>query len=104
MFKKIVITSAIFTIASSAMSVSTLQDAPKNQLGCIKGLGKKRVESIVSYRSTHTIDSLNELLNIRGIGKAILKNIKTDIKKKKCTTFNQEEKEKKSRKKNIKAE
>ena len=87
------------------MSATMVQTISKDKLGCIKGLGLKRVQAITNYRKTHTIDSLEALLNVKGIGKGILNNIKEDKQKKVCTNFNQEKKTKReNRKKDITAE
>ena len=79
----------IFTLLLSssyifAMSASQVQKADKKVLGCIKGIGDKRLNNILIYREEHSITKLNDLLNIRGIGKGILKNIEQDTKKKAC--------------------
>jgi len=87
------------------MSATMVQTISKDKLGCIKGLGVKRVQAITEYRKTHTIDSLEALLNVKGIEKGILNNIKEDKQKKVCTNFNQEKKQnRENRKKNITAE
>ncbi len=83
------------------MSVSAVQSSSKEVLGCIKGLGVKRVQSLISYRTSHPLTSLDDLLNIKGIGKRTIENIRNDTKKKVCTNFNPNEKSKK--RKNIKA-
>jgi competence ComEA-like helix-hairpin-helix protein len=100
MFRKIVLVSMICSSFSLAMSVSTVQTVKKEKLGCIKGLGVKRVEAIISYRKSHELSSLEELLNVKGIGKGILNNIKEDKEKKVCTNFKPLVK----KKKDIKAE
>jgi hypothetical protein len=105
MFRKIVLVWMTCSSLSVAMSVATVQTVKKEKLGCIKGLGVKRVEAIVRYRKTHTLESLDELLNVKGIGKGILENLKEDKKKKVCTPFNLKKKEKaEHKKKDIKAE
>jgi competence ComEA-like helix-hairpin-helix protein len=87
------------------MSASMVQSVSKNELGCIKGLGTQRVEAIVRYRQENKINNLEELLNVKGIGKKILNNIQTDTKKKVCTTFGQSTAKKvEHKKKDIKAE
>ena len=105
MFKKIVLALLLSSLFSCAMSADMVQSAQKEELGCIKGLGVKRVNAIVNYRKNHDLKSLEALLNIKGIGKTILKNIKEDKEKKVCTRFNQNKKKKKfgNRKKNIRA-
>ena len=86
------------------MSVSTLQTIKREKLGCIKGLGVKRVEAIIHYRKNHHLNRLEELLNIQGIGKVLLKNIREDKEKKVCTNFDRLSKRRENRKKDIKAE
>lgn len=105
MLKKFLLGLVLSSVYSLAMSASVVQSASKEKLGCIKGLGFKRVNAIVSYRKSDKIDTLEELLKIKGIGKATLKNIKNDTVKRVCTNFNQSTKKKQERKKkNIKAE
>ncbi len=84
MLKKIVLISVLSISYTFAMSASMVQQSPKSKLGCIKGVGVKRLNEIISYRENDTIDTLDELLNIKGIGKSILRNIKNDVKKKSC--------------------
>lgn len=67
-----------------AMSASDVQKATAKELGCIKGLGDKRLKAIINYRQKNPIVKLEDLLNIRGIGKATINNIKENIKKKIC--------------------
>ena len=105
MFRKIMLVTILSLSFSWAMSASKLQTISKDNLGCIKGLGIKRVDLIISFRRSHTITSLDELLEIKGIGKGVLKNIKEDREKKVCTNFNKSRaKKSKKKKKNIRAE
>jgi hypothetical protein len=105
MLKKVLLNFVIMSSVIFAMSASVVQNASKNKLGCIKGLGIKRVQAIVKHRTDDKINTLDELLNIKGIGKVTLKNIKNDTQKKLCTTFNKSvEQKSKKKKKNIRAE
>jgi len=105
MFSKVVIGLMVIGSFAWSMSASMLQTVSKNELGCIKGLGVKRVKAIEEYRKNNQLNRLDELLNIKGIGKVILKNIEEDRKKKSCTNFDHVDKKKKeSKKKDIKAE
>jgi len=73
------------------MSVSMLQTISPEKLGCIQGLGDKRLQAIVQYRKQHQLKSLEELLTIKGIGQATLKNIREYKTKKRCKTLNKKE-------------
>jgi len=102
MFSKIILVLMLSLSFSWAMSANMVQTISKEELGCIKGLGIKRVNLIIGFRKTHKINSLDELLDIKGIGKATVRNIKEDREKKVCTNFNKSTGNKK--KKNIGAE
>ena len=105
MFGKIVLVLIVGSSFSWTMSASTVQTVSKEKLGCIKGLGVKRVNALIVYRKNNTINSLDELLNVKGIGKATLKNIKEDKQKKVCTQLSEpREKKSENKKKEITAE
>jgi len=104
MFKQIVLVLLVSSSFSFSMSASMVQSVEKEKLGCIKGLGVKRVKAILLYRKNHSIESLNELLTIKGIGKVILRNIKEDNEKKVCTRFSEKDVKKERKKKEISAE
>lgn len=105
MFSKIVLVLMLSSSLIFAMSASVVQTIAKEELACIKGLGLKRVNLIVSYRTKHKINTLEELLSIKGIGKAIVENIRNDKEKKVCTNMHPMVKKKtQGKKKNIKAE
>ena len=105
MFKKIVLGSVLFSSLLFSMSANMVQTVSKEKLGCIKGLGIKRVTAIVNYRKTHNLKGLEDLLEVRGIGKGLLQNIKEEKQKKRCTKMNTlKEKKIENRKKNISAE
>jgi hypothetical protein len=67
-----------------SMSVQQVNEASDSGLGCIKGVGNKKLKTIREYKKTHSIEKINDLLNIRGIGNKILDNIKNDVFKKSC--------------------
>ena len=64
MFGKIVLMEILLSSFLFSMSATMVQNAPKEKLKCIKGLGIKRVQSIATYRQKNTINSLDKLLNI----------------------------------------
>ena len=58
------------SLASEAVNINT---ATVEQLQAIKGIGQKTAEKIVAYRTSHgTYSSVDQLCNIKGIGKASL--------------------------------
>jgi len=48
-----------------------LRTAEKVELMAIPGIGEKRAEDIISYRSLHPFENVNELVNISGISEGI---------------------------------
>jgi hypothetical protein len=103
---KIIFLILILNLTLFGMSATKLQNIDKETLGCIKGIGEKRLGSILEYRKEHKLIKLDDLLNISGIGKKIISNIKNDIKKKSCTINKQKQikKELKREKRMIRAE
>jgi hypothetical protein len=67
-----------------SMSVQQVNEASDSGLGCIKGIGSKRLNTIREYKKNHSIKKIDDLLNIQGIGYKTVDNIKHDIFKKSC--------------------
>ncbi len=101
MITKLSFTVLLSSISLLAMPISQVQTADKKVLGCIKGIGEKRLNNILIYRKEHKLENKSDLLNISGIGKGILKNIEQDIKKKSCLVDKQNSLPKKENKKAI---
>jgi competence protein ComEA len=59
-----------------------LQNASKEELMSIAGIGAKKAMLIMEYRKTHKINSVSDLLKIKGIGSGIVSNVKNDVKNK----------------------
>ena len=66
---------------SSALNV---QKASKDELMCIKGVGEKKATSIMKYRKSHKLKSADDLLELKGFGKVLVKNLQKDIKSVAC--------------------
>ena len=79
--KKILVTLALMLSFLSALNV---QKASKDELMCIKGIGEKKASAIMKYRKSHKIKSAQDLLEIKGFGKALIKNVEKDIKSVAC--------------------
>ncbi|MBF0643954.1 helix-hairpin-helix domain-containing protein [Desulfuromonas acetoxidans] len=57
-------------LAGTAVNINT---ATVEQLQSVNGIGQKTAEKIVAYRTSHgTYSSVDQLCNIKGIGKASL--------------------------------
>lgn len=57
-----------------------INTATVSELTALDGIGTKRAEAIVRYRQAHgPFTSVEELLNVPGIGEGILADIRSDI-------------------------
>ncbi|RXJ84051.1 helix-hairpin-helix domain-containing protein [Arcobacter sp. CECT 8985] len=54
--------------------------ASKQELMSIKGIGQKKAESIINYRKTNKIKTVDDLEKIKGFGKTLVKKIKASTK------------------------
>ena len=79
--KKILVTLLLMFSVASALNV---QKASKDELMCIKGIGEKKASAIIKYRKSHKLKSAQDLLEIKGFGKALLKNVQKDVKSVAC--------------------
>jgi len=79
--KKILVGSLLMFSLASALNV---QKASKDELMCIKGIGEKKASAILKYRKSHKVKSAQDLLEIKGFGKALVKNVEKDIKSVAC--------------------
>lgn len=68
------------TIFAFAINFNT---ASKADLMELNGIGNKKAEAIMKYRKSHKINSANDLVNVKGIGKGIVAKVtgKKSIKK-----------------------
>lgn len=71
-------------ISFSILSALNAQKASKDELMCIKGIGEKKAAAVLKYRQKNKITSAQDLLNIKGFGKALVKNVEKDIKSVAC--------------------
>ncbi len=74
----------MLAITLSFLSAINVQKASKDDLMCIKGIGDKKASAIIKYRKSHTLKSAKDLLEIKGFGKALVKNVEKDIKAVAC--------------------
>jgi len=74
--KKILLTLLALSVSALALDINT---ATAKEFTKIKGIGTKKAERIISYRTEHgKFDSVDELKNVKGIGKKIVAIIKAE--------------------------
>ena len=74
----------MLAVMLSFASALNVQKASKDELMCIKGIGDKKAAAIMKYRKSHKLKSAQDLLEIKGFGKALVKNIEKDVKSVAC--------------------
>ena len=57
----------------------SLNNATKEELMTLSGIGEAKALAIIEYRKTNRFKSLEEIMNIKGIGKSIYEKIKDNI-------------------------
>jgi comEA protein len=66
--------------STSSSKIININTATISELSSLPGLGEKTAKGIIEYREKHgRIKNLNELLKVKGIGKAKLSKIKNRI-------------------------
>jgi len=65
-----------------ALFALDINKAGVEEFSSIKGIGDKKAKAIVEYRKSlgGKFKSIEDLLNVKGIGKKTLENIKNDVK------------------------
>ena len=79
--KKILV---MLALSISFLAAINVQKASKEDLMCIKGIGAKKADTILKYRKSHKLKSVDDLLEIKGFGKLLVKNVKNDVKSVAC--------------------
>jgi competence protein ComEA len=79
--KKILVMLALILSFLSAINVQT---ASKDELMCIKGIGEKKANAIIKYRKSHKLESADDLLEVKGFGKGLVKNVQKSVKSIAC--------------------
>ena len=69
---------------SFLFSAINVQTASKDELMCIKGIGDKKADAIIKYRKTNKLKSIEALINVKGLGKVLVQNVKNDLKSVAC--------------------
>jgi competence protein ComEA len=74
--KKILLTLLAFAVSAFALDINT---ASAEEFVKVKGIGAKKAERIISYRTEHgKFNSIDELKNVKGIGEKIVSIIKEE--------------------------
>jgi len=69
------------SLVFGAVDINT---ADKEELVSLNGIGAKKAEAIIEYRSSNCFDNVSELSNIKGIGDKIIEKNKSNLTVSKC--------------------
>jgi len=61
-----------------------INSASVKELASLHGIGTKKAEAIVTYRKKHCFKSVDEIVNVKGIGTKFLQKNKKDLKAGAC--------------------
>jgi len=68
----------IATIGLLSASID-LNSASKKELTSLKGIGAKKAEAIIEYRKSQCFKSVDELINVKGIGKKTIEKNRDNL-------------------------
>ena len=68
-----------FEVIEESSNKISLNKATKEELMTLKGIGESKAKLIIEYREKTPFKSIEELLNVKGIGKAMFEKIKNNI-------------------------
>ncbi|HIP46401.1 MAG TPA: helix-hairpin-helix domain-containing protein [Campylobacterales bacterium] len=75
-YEKILFALLALAVSAFALDINT---ASAEEFVKVKGIGEKKTERIISYRNEHgKFNSIDELTNVKGIGKKIVAIIKSE--------------------------
>lgn len=76
MYKFLFIFLSFMTLLFAQVNINT---ADKKELMTLEGIGVKKAEAIIEYRSTSKFNSIEDLKKVNGIGDKLFDKIKTSI-------------------------
>jgi len=69
-----------FAISGVALAVVNINTATKEELTTLKGVGEKRAQEIINYRSKNgPFKTVDDLEKVPGIGPGIMKQIRSEV-------------------------
>jgi len=81
MFKRVLGLVLIFGVTMAfGMTIKEVNKASKEELVQIKGIGDAKADAIIKARKESKFKHFDDLEKVKGVGPALVKNIKDDVK------------------------
>ncbi len=77
--KKIVAAFATLVAAVQLMAGVNLNTASAEELESLKGIGPSTAAKIIEYRKAHKFNSIEDVMNVKGIGEKTFLRIKDEL-------------------------
>ena len=68
----------LFLLVANLFAVN-INTASLKELQTLHGIGERTAKAIIEYRKAHKFKDINELMNVRGIGKKKFNRIKDEL-------------------------
>ena len=69
----------LFLFVVGLFAKININTATMQELYSLKGIGHKKAVAIMEYRKKHPFKKIEDIMNVKGIGKKIFENIKSEI-------------------------
>ncbi|MBN2895464.1 MAG: helix-hairpin-helix domain-containing protein [Campylobacterales bacterium] len=70
----------LLAMVFSLMAAVNINTAGKEELMSVKGIGEKKAEAIIAYRSANgAFKSVNDLVHVKGLGEKSVEAIKSEL-------------------------
>jgi len=77
--KKVVAALAALVTGVQLLAGVNLNTASAEELATLKGIGPATAQKIIEYRSEHKFNSIEDVMNVKGIGEKTFVKIKDDL-------------------------
>lgn len=79
-FLRLLFATALLSISSFLFAAVNLNTATVDELSQLSGIGEKKAQAIVDYRTEHgDFTSVDDLVNVKGIGEKTLANLRDEL-------------------------
>lgn len=76
MYKFLIIFTMFMSFLFASININT---ASKKELMSLDGIGDKKAEAIIEYRTNNKFKSIEDIKNVKGVGDKLFEKIKTEI-------------------------